>query len=222
MRCLFGSIFWSGSEIELDEAIECNVFFRRHRRRIPRAIKLGMRDAEYWKLLMKRLIFCFDGTWDPLDARYPTNVVITAESVIPVTYEPVPVSQFIFYDEEVGTETLKWHDHAHSPRSSQIFCISAFGTLRCLGVRDRASPLSGCSVAQSARALTMSRRPNRSSSSILALRWRRYSARTLFVANAGQKVVDRLKEFSVKWSTSPAESLVQKGCRVSSSRPRSK
>ena len=106
----------SGSEIELDEAIECNVFFRRHRRRIPRAIKLGMRDAEYWKLLMKRLIFCFDGTWDPLDARYPTNVVITAESVIPVTYEPVPVSQFIFYDEAVCTETLKWHDHAHSPR----------------------------------------------------------------------------------------------------------
>ena len=68
----------------------------------------------------------------------------------------------------------------------------------------------------------MSRRPNRSSSSILALRWRRYSARTLFVANAGQKVVDRLKEFSVKWSILPAESLVQKGCRVSSSRPRSK
>jgi len=35
------------------------------------------------------------------------------------------------------SEGFKWHDHAHSPRSSQIFCISAFGTLRCLGACDR-------------------------------------------------------------------------------------
>jgi len=29
------------------------------------------------------LVFCFDGTWNRLDARTPTNVVLTAESVIP-------------------------------------------------------------------------------------------------------------------------------------------
>src|SRR5260370_989529 len=32
---------------------------------------------------MKRLIFCFDGTWNKLDALYPTNIVITAESIVP-------------------------------------------------------------------------------------------------------------------------------------------
>jgi uncharacterized protein (DUF2235 family) len=34
---------------------------------------------------MKRLVFCFDGTWNKLDAQYPTNVVLTAESVLPLT-----------------------------------------------------------------------------------------------------------------------------------------
>jgi hypothetical protein len=56
---------------------------------------------------MKRLIFCFDGTWNRLDARYSTNVVITAESIIPITSEAKPVSQFIYYDEGVGTERLE-------------------------------------------------------------------------------------------------------------------
>jgi len=31
---------------------------------------------------------------------------------------------------------FKWHTHAHSPRSSQAFCLSAFGTLRSIGARD--------------------------------------------------------------------------------------
>ena len=33
--------------------------------------------------------------------------------------------------------SFKWHGHAHSPRSSQVFCISAFGTLRNLTVGNR-------------------------------------------------------------------------------------
>ena len=34
-------------------------------------------------------------------------------------------------------ERLRWHDEAHRPHSSQVFCVSAFGTLRQLPVRDR-------------------------------------------------------------------------------------
>jgi uncharacterized protein (DUF2235 family) len=49
---------------------------------------------------MKRLVFCFDGTWNRLDAAYPTNVVLTAESVVP---HADGVTQVIFYDEGVGT-----------------------------------------------------------------------------------------------------------------------
>jgi len=33
---------------------------------------------------MKRLLFCFDGMWNRLEAPFPTNVVITAESVDPL------------------------------------------------------------------------------------------------------------------------------------------
>ena len=49
---------------------------------------------------MKRLVFCFDGTWNQLSAANPTNVVITAQSVTPVTPEAV---QIIHYDSGVGT-----------------------------------------------------------------------------------------------------------------------
>lgn len=50
---------------------------------------------------MKRLIFCFDGTWNTLDAPNPTNVVILAESITPVGRSEVP--QIIHYDPGVGT-----------------------------------------------------------------------------------------------------------------------
>src|SRR5918993_2439014 len=50
---------------------------------------------------MKRLVFCFDGTWNRLDAPHSTNVVITAESVLPIASDGV--SQAIFYDQGVGT-----------------------------------------------------------------------------------------------------------------------
>lgn len=53
---------------------------------------------------MKRLVFCFDGTWNRLDAATPTNVVVTAESVLPLTRDSI--AQLIFYDEGVGTR--KW------------------------------------------------------------------------------------------------------------------
>lgn len=50
---------------------------------------------------MKRLVFCFDGTWNKLDAPNPTNVVITAQSVTPATDDGV--AQIIHYDPGVGT-----------------------------------------------------------------------------------------------------------------------
>jgi uncharacterized protein (DUF2235 family) len=49
----------------------------------------------------KRLVFCFDGTWNRLDARTPTNVVLTAETVLPMAADQK--AQAIFYDEGVGT-----------------------------------------------------------------------------------------------------------------------
>jgi uncharacterized protein (DUF2235 family) len=53
---------------------------------------------------MKRLVFCFDGTWNTLAAPIPTNVVVTAESVVPRASDGT--AQVIFYDEGVGTK--KW------------------------------------------------------------------------------------------------------------------
>ena len=50
---------------------------------------------------MKRLVFCFDGTTNTLDARFPTNVVRMAQSVIPVSGDE---TQLIYYDKGVGTD----------------------------------------------------------------------------------------------------------------------
>jgi uncharacterized protein (DUF2235 family) len=50
------------------------------------------------------LVFCFDGTWNRLDARTPTNVVITADPVLPMA--PDKKAQAIFYDQGVGTGAL--------------------------------------------------------------------------------------------------------------------
>lgn len=50
---------------------------------------------------MKRIAFCFDGTWNKLDAKYSTNVVITAESILPLARDDT--AQLIYYDEGVGT-----------------------------------------------------------------------------------------------------------------------
>lgn len=51
---------------------------------------------------MKRLVFCFDGSWNRLDAPHPTNVLLTAESVLPMAADGV--TQITFYDEGVGSE----------------------------------------------------------------------------------------------------------------------
>jgi uncharacterized protein (DUF2235 family) len=49
----------------------------------------------------KRLVFNFDGTWNRLDAVSPTNVVLTAESVLPLGDDGV--AQINYYDQGVGT-----------------------------------------------------------------------------------------------------------------------
>jgi len=51
-------------------------------------------------MIMKRLVFCFDGSWNRLDAPFSTNVVISAESVLPIASDET--AQAIFYDEGVG------------------------------------------------------------------------------------------------------------------------
>lgn len=48
----------------------------------------------------KRLIFCFDGTWNSLDKGHVTNVGITAQSIAPVGRDGL--QQIIYYDEGVG------------------------------------------------------------------------------------------------------------------------
>ena len=51
---------------------------------------------------MKRLVFCFDGSWNRLDTPHPTNVLLTAESVMPIATDRT--TQVTFYDEGVGSE----------------------------------------------------------------------------------------------------------------------
>ena len=50
---------------------------------------------------MKRLVFCFDGTWNKLSTNCPTNVVLVAEMVAPLAKGGVP--QIVYYDEGIGT-----------------------------------------------------------------------------------------------------------------------
>ncbi len=50
----------------------------------------------------RRLVFCFDGSWNKLDVKKdPTNVVLVAESVLPVDQHGT--NQIVYYDEGVGT-----------------------------------------------------------------------------------------------------------------------
>jgi uncharacterized protein (DUF2235 family) len=51
---------------------------------------------------VKRLIFCFDGSWNRLDTPDPTNVLLTAQSVL--TEASNGIAQVTFYDEGVGSE----------------------------------------------------------------------------------------------------------------------
>lgn len=49
---------------------------------------------------MKRLIFCFDGTWNNLDSGNITNVGITAQSIASASADGS--AQIVYYDEGVG------------------------------------------------------------------------------------------------------------------------
>ena len=56
---------------------------------------------------MRRIVFCFDGTWNEIDSQHPTNVARIAQSVSRFGRENFP--QMIYYDEGVGTSaTEKW------------------------------------------------------------------------------------------------------------------
>lgn len=53
---------------------------------------------------MKRLVFCFDGTWNKIDSESPTNVAKLAQAVCH-TYKGV--RQIVHYDEGIGTKFLE-------------------------------------------------------------------------------------------------------------------
>lgn len=50
---------------------------------------------------MKRIIICFDGTWNRIDADTPTNVLMLATGIAPKTDDGI--RQIVHYDEGVGT-----------------------------------------------------------------------------------------------------------------------
>jgi uncharacterized protein (DUF2235 family) len=51
----------------------------------------------------RRLVFCFDGTWNRLSADCPTNVVRLAQMVCPIARDGV--QQIVHYDEGIGTDS---------------------------------------------------------------------------------------------------------------------
>lgn len=51
---------------------------------------------------MKRIVFCFDGTWNRLDAKNVTNVVHTARNIDFIDDDGV--AQIVHYDQGVGTK----------------------------------------------------------------------------------------------------------------------
>ena len=50
---------------------------------------------------MKRLVICCDGTWNTLDAKYPTNVAKISRLTDPVDQNGI--RQIVHYDDGVGT-----------------------------------------------------------------------------------------------------------------------
>jgi len=55
---------------------------------------------------MKRIIFCFDGTWQNLSQRFQTNVAKTASAILPKCENGV--EQIVYYSEGVGNERGVW------------------------------------------------------------------------------------------------------------------
>jgi uncharacterized protein (DUF2235 family) len=50
---------------------------------------------------MKNIVICLDGTWNTADAQFPTNVIKTAQLVLPA--DSRGAAQALFYDEGVGS-----------------------------------------------------------------------------------------------------------------------
>lgn len=48
----------------------------------------------------KRIVFCFDGTWNRLSVECPTNVVLLAQMIEPLAPDGTP--QVVFYNEGIG------------------------------------------------------------------------------------------------------------------------
>ncbi len=57
---------------------------------------------------MKRLIYCFDGTWNQLTKGFPSNIPRIAQAIRAVDDRDAanPIAQIVFYDEGVGTFEL--------------------------------------------------------------------------------------------------------------------
>lgn len=77
--------------------------FQRHCALLPLDVRLL--DQLQSGATVKRIAFCFDGTWNALNANTPTNVVLTAASIERRTKDDI--SQIIHYDEGVGTANLE-------------------------------------------------------------------------------------------------------------------
>ncbi len=58
-------------------------------------------DQATGRVIMKNIVLCFDGTWNTADAAYPTNVVKTAQMILPS--DERGAQQVLFYDEGVGS-----------------------------------------------------------------------------------------------------------------------
>lgn len=61
----------------------------------------GLVKGNRGEATMKRIIFCFDGTWNRIDAEHPTNVLLMASAISPMTEDGV--TQIVHYDNGVGT-----------------------------------------------------------------------------------------------------------------------
>ncbi len=70
----------------------------------PTAVVAGATDDTPRTDKSRRLVFCFDGSWNKLDTKkHPTNVVLIAESILPIDRNGV--QQIVYYDEGVGTSS---------------------------------------------------------------------------------------------------------------------
>ena len=76
---------------------------------------------------MKNIIVCFDGTWNTADAEFPTNVVKTAQLVLP---QGNGAEQIIFYDPGLGSMQLAFGAGINN------FLAGAFGVGLMQGIED--------------------------------------------------------------------------------------